>query len=310
MNEKLKMYIPSGNLEKFVLEIMDGSGFEPEKPDRGYVINTNSNVWDFKQIKTRDQPYMVAGGMGDLCVVGEDILKEFQLGYPHLSDNLEILEYFEGRPTKLVAVVLVDKYQAVNSLSEFFESVGDDARIAAEYPNIAKEYVLKNFGLDVDVYKPSGKTEATLIGGRSEMDLIIDTMETGNTIKANGGKIIDTLMDSKQVVVVNKLAYGVSDKKSEIDNLLEQFNGVMRARQKILRKLQVNVFEEEDVSKVVDYLVDEGFRPTVSKLYPYGADVYVVLPDGDIKSVCPKLNVLGGSDMVVTKIERVIYPTE
>ena len=310
MDGKLKMYVPGGNLEKFVLGLIDGSGFEPEKPDRGYVINTNSDVWGFKQIKARDQPYMVAGGMGDLCIVGEDILREFQLGYPDLSDNLEILEYFEGRPTKLVAVVLAEKYQDVNSLSEFFDAVRGDARIAAEYPNIAKDYILKNCGIDVDVYKPAGKTEATLTGNRPEMDLIIDTTETGNTIKANGGKIIDTLMDSKQVAVVNKLAYGVSDKKSEIDNLLEQFNGVMRARQNNLRKLQVNVFEEDDVSNVVGYLVGEGFRPTVSKLVPEGADVYVVLPNSAIKTISPELNALGGGDMAVTKIERLIYPTE
>ena len=308
MNEKLKMYVPDGSLEKFVWGLLEGAGFETEKPDRGYDIRTNSKLWDFKQIRPQDQPYQTAKGNAELCIVGEDILKEFQLSYPGLNDNIEIVQSFEGRPTKLVAVVLDEKYQTVGSLKEFFETAGNDIPIAAEYPKIAKDYISKNCGLEVDVYKPAGKTEATLTGNRPEMELIIDTTETGNTIRANGGKIIETLMESKQVAVVNSGAYGTPSSKSEIDNLLEQFNGVMRSKLNTLKKLQVNVLDGDNAEKIIDYLMDEGYRPTVSKLYPEGSDIYVVLPNSKIKNISPKLNAFGGSDMIVTSVERLIYP--
>ena len=308
MNEKMKMYVPDGNLEKFVWGLLDGAGFEPQKPDRGYDIRTNSDNWEFKQIRPQDQPYQTAKGNAELCIVGEDILKEFQLGYPDLNDNIEIVQSFEGRPTKLVAVVLDEKYQTVGSLKNFFETAGNDVTIAAEYPKIAKEYIMKNCGLEVDIYKPAGKTEATLTGNRPEMDLIIDTTETGNTIKANGGKIIETLMESKQVAVVNSRTYENPSSKSEIDNLLEQFNGVMRSKQNTLKKLQVNVLDDGNAKKIIDYLMREGYKPTVSKIYPEGSDIYMVLPNSEIKNISPNLSALGGSDMIVTAVERLLYP--
>lgn len=307
MNEKLKMYVPSGNLEKFVLGLIDGAGFEPEKSDRGYVINTNSDVWEFKQIKARDQPYMVAKGRGDLCIVGEDIFEEFGLGYPDLNKNLEILDYFKGRPTKLVAVVSKEKYEDINTLEEFFDVNGSSINIAAEYPNIVKDYVFRNYGIDIDAYKPAGKTEATLTGSRSEMDLIFDTTETGNTINANGGKIIETLLESKQVAVINTEAYNNSVQKYEIDNLMEQFRGVMRAKTNNLKKFQANVLMDDDVDSVTSYLLNLGYTPTVSKLYPTGADVCVIIPNREIKDISPAISNLGGSDIIITAVERFLY---
>ncbi|MCK5474349.1 MAG: hypothetical protein KAI53_03005, partial [Candidatus Aenigmarchaeota archaeon] len=69
-----------------------------------------------------------------------------------------------------------------------------------------------------------------------------------------------------------------------------------------------NVLDGDNAEKIIDYLMDEGYRPTVSKLYPEGSDIYVVLPNSKIKNISPKLNAFGGSDMIVTSVERLIYP--
>ncbi|MBW6462023.1 MAG: ATP phosphoribosyltransferase [DPANN group archaeon] len=308
--ELLKMYVPDGNLEKFVMGLLESSGFEPTKKDREYRINTNSDLWEFKQMRPQDQPYQVSKGNGDLCIVGEDILQEFNLRYPTLCDNVEILETFEGRPTKLVAVVLDEFYKGITDLNSFFTLKGEDARVASEYPYITKDYIKTNFGLDIDVYRPLGKTEATLIGPRPEMDLIFETTETGNTIRATGGKILDTIMESRQVAVVNSKSYQVPDNCKNIDNLMEQFRGVMYSNKKNLKKLQVNVLDNNATTPVIEYLVDNGYRPTVSKIYPEGQDIYIVLPDRDIKDISPYLAELGCSDMVVTPLERLLYPSK
>ncbi|MEA2003804.1 MAG: ATP phosphoribosyltransferase [archaeon] len=305
----LKMYVPDGNLEPFVLGLLEGAGFEPERNDREYKIRTNSNTWDFKQLRPQDQPYYVAKGYAELCIVGQDILQEFQLGYLDIGSMVEILDVFEGRPTKLVAVVLEENYKGIKDLKTFLDAESENLMIASEYPQITKNYILENYGIAVDVYRPQGKTEATLIGERPEMNLIIETTETGNTIRAAGGIILETLMESKQVAVVNSKAYSSQEKRDEINNILEQFRGVMRVKKDNLQQLKLNVFDSGRVESVIEYLIEQGYRPTVSNIYPDGSDICVVLPNSDIKDISPSLYGLGCIDMVVAPMERLLYPS-
>ena len=307
--EMLKMYVPDGNLEPFVLGLLEGAGFEPKRKSREYEIISNSQIWDFKQLRPQDQPYYVANGYAELCIVGEDILNEFQLGHPNLSSTVEILDIFEGRPTKLVAVVLEENYKGIKDLKSFLDAESENLMIASEYPQITKDYILKNYGIDVDVYRPQGKTEATLIGERPEMNLIIETTETGNTIRAAGGIILETLMESKQVAVVNSKAYSSQEKCDEINNILEQFKGVMSVKKDNLQQLKLNVFDSDRVDGVIEYLIGQGYRPTVSNIYPEGSDICVVLPNADIKDISPSLYGLGCTDMVVAPIGRLLYPS-
>lgn len=308
--EKLRMYVPDGHLEDFVMNLLDVAGFDPRKKKRSYLIETNSNEWVFKQTRPQDQPFYVGNGYGELCIVGQDIFKEFSLKYPELSSKVEILEVFSGRPTRLVAVVSLTSMGHINDLKEFFLEKGESARIASEYPEIVKDYIKKEFGLDIDIYRPAGKTEALLRNPRPEFDLVVDTAETGTSIKENRGKIIGNILEeSRQVVVVNTQAYSDPVIKEEIDIILEQFRGVMRAKTDKLHKIQMNVLKKEDINRVIDRLRSEGYNPTVSEIVNGGADIFVIIAHSRIKKLVPELNKLGCTDIAVTKLGSLLYPS-
>ncbi len=310
-NSKNLMYVADGHSEKVVLNLLKGAGFNPVKSERGYEIKTNSKLWDFKQIRPQDQPLKIAEGYGDMGIVGQDIFKEFMLKYPSKNRDVSSIYTFDGRPTKLEAVVSNERYPDVTTLVDFFEVDGNiSARIASEYPEITKQYIFDNFGLTVDVYKPAGKTEALLVGERPEADLIVETVETGETLEANGCKTIETLMTSQQIVIVNSDKY--LSHKTEINDLLEQFKGVVMAENHndSLKELKINVIEPEKIDPLVFFLENNGYDPSIAPLASGGSDVYVVLPESEIKEISPELNILGGGDMIVTPIERLLYPTK
>jgi len=75
--------------------------------------------------------------------------------------------------------------------------------IASKYPKVAMEY-FRSRGMDVNVIKIEGSVELAPVLGLA--DGIIDIVETGSTLRANGLEIIDTVADISARLIVNTAA--------------------------------------------------------------------------------------------------------
>ncbi|GBF50706.1 ATP phosphoribosyltransferase catalytic subunit [Leptospira ryugenii] len=89
-------------------------------------------------------------------------------------------------------------------------------RVATKYPELTKEYFFSK-GISCEVIKLYGSIELAPIVGLS--DCIVDLVSTGGTLKANGLKEIDVILESTARLVCNRSAY--FSKQKELVPLIE-----------------------------------------------------------------------------------------
>jgi ATP phosphoribosyltransferase len=77
-------------------------------------------------------------------------------------------------------------------------------RIATKYPRITGEY-FRARGVNAEIIQLNGSVELAPLVGLA--DLIVDLVETGNTLRANGLRIFREIMQSQAVLIVNRAAY-------------------------------------------------------------------------------------------------------
>ncbi len=93
-------------------------------------------------------------------------------------------------------------------------------RIASKYTKVAKDYFHQK-QQDVEIIKLEGSVELGPVVGLS--DAIVDIVETGSTLKANGLEIIEKISDVSTKMIVNKVS--LKFKKDEIFDLIEKLKG-------------------------------------------------------------------------------------
>ena len=93
-------------------------------------------------------------------------------------------------------------------------------RIASKYTKVAKEY-FNSKQEDVEIIKLEGSVELGPVVGLS--DAIVDIVETGSTLKANGLEVIEKISDISTKMIVNKVS--LKFKKDEIFEMIDRFNG-------------------------------------------------------------------------------------
>ncbi|MEG0367050.1 MAG: ATP phosphoribosyltransferase, partial [Coprobacillus sp.] len=93
-------------------------------------------------------------------------------------------------------------------------------RIASKYTKVAKEY-FNSKQEDVEIIKLEGSVELGPVVGLS--DAIVDIVETGSTLKANGLEVIEKISDVSTRLIVNKVS--LKFKKDEIFKLVDILKG-------------------------------------------------------------------------------------
>lgn len=89
----------------------------------------------------------------------------------------------------------------------------DGYRIATEYPSITREYFL-SLGVDVEVILVDGSTELAPTAGMA--DAVVDVVQTGNTLAANGLVETETILESSALLLVNRIS-----QKTKFDRINE-----------------------------------------------------------------------------------------
>ena len=136
--------------------------------------------------KTSDVPTYVEYGAADLGVVGSDTIME------EGRKVLEVLDLGLGKCNMCVAGPASAKELLHNN---------QVIRVASKYPAIAKNYFYNQKHQTVEI-KLNGSVELAPIVGLSEV--IVDIVETGSTLKANGLEVLETICPLSARVIVNE----------------------------------------------------------------------------------------------------------
>jgi ATP phosphoribosyltransferase len=174
------------------------------------------------------------------------------------------------------------------------------SRVTTEYPNITGRYFEK-LGIDVDIHYSYGATEAKV---PDLMDVVVDLTETGSTLRKNGLKIIDVMLESSTKLVANRASWEDPQKRQDIEEIKTLLLSVIEARGKVLLDMNVPAGKLEDIISTLPSLK----RPTISRLY--GADYYAVetvVSKKDVNILIPKLKGLGAEDILELDISKIVH---
>ena len=196
--------LPKGRIAEDVLAIFKKIFNEDFKFENRKLILKKAG-FTFLNVRNWDVATYVEKQAADIGVVGLDVITELN------SDVLELMDLGLGKCRVSVAGIKGDE--------SFREKT--QIKVASKLANIAKNYFNKK-GIPVEVIKLNGSIELAPLVGLS--DVIVDIVETGNTLKENGLEEKEVIMYSSARVIANKNSF--STKKREILEILEQIGRV------------------------------------------------------------------------------------
>ena len=191
----LTIALSKGRIFQDTLPLLAKAGIEPlDDPDtsRKLILNTNHPDVKLVLIRATDVPTYVQWGAADLGVSGKDVLME------HGGEGL-----YEPLDLRIAKCQMMVAGKPEASLE------GRRIRIATKYVNSARAYFAGK-GQQVEIIKLYGSMELAPLVGLS--DLIVDLVESGNTLKANGLVPLEHITDISSRLVVNKAAWKMKHK--------------------------------------------------------------------------------------------------
>jgi ATP phosphoribosyltransferase len=138
-----------------------------------------------------------------------------------------------------------------------------------------------------------GATEAKIAAGLC--DAIVEVTETGSTLRANGLKIIEDLMESNPQLIASRTALKDEWKRRKIDQISTLMQGALRAEAQVGLKMNV---KKDSVAQVIKMLPSIT-APTVADLYETDwVSVESVIAEAVVRDLIPKLVAAGAKGII------------
>lgn len=189
MNDKLTIALTKGRILKETLPLFQRAGIEPIEDvstSRKLVFATNHDDVQLVIIRGTDVPTYVRHGAADMGVVGKDVLLE--QGAEGLYEPLDL-----G----------IARCRLMTAGPVGWQPGAARVRVATKFVNTAREYFARR-GVQADLIKLYGAME--LAPMMDLADLIVDIVDTGNTLRANGMEPFEEIAAISSRLVVNKAA--------------------------------------------------------------------------------------------------------
>jgi ATP phosphoribosyltransferase len=188
----LTLALPKGRLAEQSLKLMAAAGLPQPGRDAGrkLVLASDDGAMRFILAKPVDVPTYVEYGAADVGVCGLDTLRESRR---YVYEPL-LLPFGHCRLSLAAPAARPD-------LPLRYES---QPRVATKYPNLTADF-FRARGVNAEIITLNGSVELGPLVGLA--DLIVDLVETGDTLRENGLAEIRTIMHSQAVLIVNRAAY-------------------------------------------------------------------------------------------------------
>jgi ATP phosphoribosyltransferase len=187
MSDLITIALAKGRILKETLPLLEKAGIKPlddlEK-SRKLIFNTNHELINLVLIRSADVPTYVQYGAADIGIAGKDVLLE------HGGEGLYEWLDLKIAPCKLMTAGFANKKLPAGRL-----------KVATKYTSITHQYFLQ-LGRQVELIKLYGSMELAPIVGLA--DMIVDLVDTGNTLKANGLVPLEFIMDISSRLIINR----------------------------------------------------------------------------------------------------------
>jgi ATP phosphoribosyltransferase len=195
VSSALTIALAKGRILDETLPLLARAGIEPLddlSSSRKLVFSTNDPNINLVLIRSSDVPTYVQYGAADLGIAGKDVLAE------HGGEGLYERVDLKIAPCKMMTAGFAERPLPRTRL-----------KVATKYPEITRRFFLQQ-GRQVELIKLYGSMELAPVVGLA--DIIVDLVQTGNTLKANGLTPLATIMDISSRLIVNRAALKMKNK--------------------------------------------------------------------------------------------------
>ena len=195
MSSALTIALAKGRILDETLPLLARAGIEPLddlSSSRKLVFSTNDLNINLVLIRSSDVPTYVQYGAADLGIAGKDVLAE------HGGEGLYERVDLKIAPCKMMTAGFAERPLPRSRL-----------KVATKYPEITRRFFLEQ-GRQVELIKLYGSMELAPVVGLA--DIIVDLVQTGNTLKANGLTPLETIMNISSRLIVNRAALKMKNK--------------------------------------------------------------------------------------------------
>ncbi len=213
MSNDLTIAVSKGRIFKDTLPLLEAAGIVPiDDPEtsRKLILDTNQSDIKILVIRASDVPTYVEYGAAQVGVAGKDVLME------HQGKGL-----YEPVDLKIACCRLMVAMQEGKNIDK------PHLTVATKYVHSARQYFTA-IGKQVNIIKLYGSMELAPLVGLA--DCIVDLVDTGGTLKANGLVATDKIYDVSSRLVVNKAAMKLEHER--IKEFVKQIDRAVSMREK------------------------------------------------------------------------------
>ncbi len=287
----LKLGIPKGSLQEASLQLFRRAGYEITVSSRSYFPVIDDKEIECMLIRAQEMSRYVEDGVLDAGMTGRDwILENTEDGVMEVAD----LIYAKNTFGKVRWVLAVPEKSDIQSVKDLEAKV-----VATELVNVTKRYLARN-GVNAKVEFSWGATE---VKPPVLADAIVEVTETGSSLRANGLRIVETVLESNTKFIVNKSAWNDPWKRRKVETLVMLLKGAIDAAGKV--GLMLNV-KRENLQAVLDVLPALK-RPTISDLSDSEwVAVNTVIEEKTAREIIPRLKVANAQGIVEYPLNKIV----
>lgn len=289
-NRILRIGLPKGSLQESTLKLFRKAGYHISVSSRSYYPSFDDPQIESMLIRAQEMARYVENGILDCGLTGHDWIMEQGADVQEVAE----LNYAKEGLKPVKWVIAVPNNSKIKSIKDL-----NGKRIATELVGFTKRYLAKN-KIKAEIDFSWGATE---VKPPHLADAIVELTETGNSLRANNLRIVETILESSTRFISNKKAWQDRWKKQKMENIVMLLKGALAAEEKVGIKMNVS---KGNLRRVIS-LLPAMHSPTISALSEQGwYDLDVVMDEKIICDLIPKLKKAGASGIVEYQLNKVI----
>lgn len=286
----LKLGIPKGSLQEATLDLFGRAGWKIALSSRSYVPTIDDPEIECLMVRAQEIARYVESGTLDAGITGHDWVVETEADVEELSE----LVYAKQRLARVRWVLAAPEDSTICVPRDLEGKV-----IATEVVQITQKYLAKH-GVKARVEFSWGATEVKV---PQLADAIVEVTETGSSLRANRLRIVDTVLESATVFIMNHAAAGDCWKRQKAENLILMLQGAIAAASKVGLLLNVHRNDLPGVLGVLPALK----KPTVSALSdPEWVAVNTIIEEAVVRQILPKLKAAKAEGIVEYPLNKIV----
>ena len=192
----LVLALPKGRILRECVPLLAAAGVVPaadclDENSRRLRFPTDDPLLDVVRVRPFDVATFVAFGAAQIGICGADVLMEFD--YPEIYAPLDLR----------IGGCRVSVAEPVETAAGDDPARWSQVRVATKYPGIARRHFAAR-GVHADIVHLNGAME--LAPGLGLCRLIVDLVQTGSTLKANGLQEVQVISEVTSRLIVNRTA--------------------------------------------------------------------------------------------------------